>query len=178
MLHRNLIVILFVFAKFHSFQGCTINKNKVHLPCREYDLNNPVRIKLSDQLSEISGINFYRKDSSIFAISDESGNLFKIHWNKKMKIAKWRFDKSHDFEDIVLHDSSFYILESNGNIQTLRFSRLGDTIFKSTSIFPVSKGGGNEFESIYYDSGSGQLVMICKNCAGDKKNAVAAWNFD
>jgi uncharacterized protein YjiK len=178
MLHRNLLVILFVFAKFHSFQGCTINKNRVNLPCREYDLNHPIRVKLSDQLSEISGINFYHKDSSVFAISDESGNLFKMHWNYKMKVAKWRFDKSHDFEDIVLHDGSFYILESSGNIQTLNFSPKGDTIFKSRSIFPVKNGANNEFESIYYDNESGQLVMICKDCASDKKNAVSAWNFD
>ena len=83
MLNRNLLVILFVFAKFHSFQGCTINKNKVNLPCKEYDLNNPFRIKLSDQLAEISGISFYPKDSSVFAISDESGSLYKIRGIEK-----------------------------------------------------------------------------------------------
>ncbi|MEO8764508.1 MAG: SdiA-regulated domain-containing protein [Ginsengibacter sp.] len=178
MLYRNLIVILFVFAKFHSYQGCTIKKNKISLPCKEYDLNSPVRVKLSDQLAEISGISFYSRDSSIFAISDESGNLFKIFWDRKMKINKWKFDKSRDFEDVVNHDSSFYILESNGNIQTLNFSAKGDTIFKSKSVFPVSEGVDNEFESIYFDPESGQLVMICKDCEADKKKSVSAWNFD
>jgi uncharacterized protein YjiK len=180
MLNRHLLVILFVFAKFHSFEGCTINKNRVNLPCKEYDLNNPFRVKLSDQLAEISGITFYPKDSSVFAISDESGNLYKIHWSKKMKIGSWKFDRSRDFEEVLLHDSSFYILESNGNIQTLYFSSKGDTIFKRKSVFPLDSenNNNNEFESMYYDEESKGLVLICKDCAGDKKNSVSAWNFD
>lgn len=178
MLNRNLLVILFVFAKFHSYQGCTINKNKVNLPCKEYDLNNPFRLKLSEQLAEISGISFYPKDSSVFAISDESGNLYKIHLNRKIEIEKWKFGKTYDFEDLLLHDSSFYVLESNGNIQTLHFSLKGDTIFKRKSIFQVDNEEKNEFESMYYDEGSKRLVMICKDCEADKKNSVSAWNFD
>jgi len=179
MIARNLFVILFVFAKFHSFQGCTINKNMVRLPCREYNLNNPFRIKLDDQLAEISGISFYPKDSSIFAISDESGYLFKIHLNKKLVTEEWKFDNTHDFEDVLLHDSSFYILESNGNIQSLQFSQKGDTIFKRKSTFENENDTKkNEFESIYYDKQSKGLVMICKTCDADKKNAVSAWNFD
>ena len=178
MLNRNLLVILFVFAKFHSYQGCTINKNKVDLECKEYDLKNPVRLKLSEQLAEISGISFYPKDSSVFAISDESGSLYKIYWNRKMRIGKWKFDKIHDFEDVVLHDSSFYVLESNGNIQTLRFSLKGDTIFKRKGIFPADNEKTNEFESIYYDEGSKGLVMICKDCEADKKKSVSSWSFD
>ena len=178
MLYRNLLVILFVFAKFHSFEGCTINKNKVILPCKEYDLNNPFRVKLGDQLAEISGISFYPKDSSVFAISDESGNLYKIHWKRKMLTMRWKFDKTQDFEDVILHDSSFYVLQSNGNIQTLQFSPEGDTIFKRESSFPVEKDKKNEFESMYYDEESKGLVMICKDCQGDKNNSVSAWNFD
>ncbi len=135
MLNRNLLVILFFFAKFHSYHGCTINKNKVSLPCKEYDLNNPYRIKLGDPLAEISGISFYPKDSSVFAISDENGNLYKIYLNKRIKTVSWKFDKTHDFEDVVLHDSSFYVLESNGNIQTLQFSRKGIQFSKEEVFF-------------------------------------------
>jgi uncharacterized protein YjiK len=178
MLNRNLLIILFVFAKFHSYQGCTISKNKVNLPCKEYDFNNPFRIKLGEPLSEISGISFYPKDSSIFAISDESGSLYKIYVNRRNTTVSWKFEKSRDFEDVVLHDSSFYVLESNGNIQTLRFSPKGDTIFKRRNIFPAKNDNKNEFESIFYDEKSGGLVMICKDCEGDKKNSVSAWNFD
>src|ERR1700693_4418722 len=111
MFPRNALLLLFFFAKFHNFEGCTTNKNKVNLPCKEYDLTHPYTVKLGDPLAEISGISFYPKDSSLFAISDENGNLYKIHLNKSKNIVteKWKFDKPHDFEDVFLHDRSFYI---------------------------------------------------------------------
>jgi uncharacterized protein YjiK len=178
MLNRNLIIVLFFLAKFHSFHGCITNKNTINLPCKEYDLNNPSILRLGDALTEISGICFYAKDSSVFAISDESGNLYKIHLNKNFLITQWKFDKQHDFEDIFLHDSSFYILESNGNIETLNFSPKGDTIYNRKSIFPAKDKKKNDFESVYYDEQSKGLVVICKECEDDKKNAVSAWGFD
>ena len=178
MLNRNLIIVLFFLAKFPSFHGCTSNKNKINLPCKEYDLNNPYILKLKDALSEISGINFYPKDSSVFAISDENGNLYKIYLNKNLLTAKWKFDKKQDFEDVCLHDSTFYVLGSNGNIETLNFSQKGDTIFNRKSIFPEENKKRNEFESMYYDEQYKGLVMICKDCEDDKKNKVSAWNFD
>ena len=93
---------------------------------------------------------FLAKDSSVFAISDESGNLYKIHLNKNFLPTQWKFDKQHDFEDIFLHDSFFYILESNGNIETLNFSPKGDTIYNRKSIFPAKGKKKNDFESVYY----------------------------
>ncbi len=102
MVSRNFILLLFFFAKLHSFEGCSTKKNTVNLPCKEYDLNNPLILKLGDALTEISGISFYRKDSSVFAISDDNGNLYKIHLNKNYLIDEWKFDKSGvDFEEVA-----------------------------------------------------------------------------
>lgn len=176
MLYRNLFIFLFFFAKVHSYQSCTETKNEVHLSSKQYDLNKPAILKLNDALVEISGIYFYPKDSSIFAISDESGYLFKIYLNRKLITQRWKFSKAHDYEDVVLQDGVFYILESNGNIHTLNFSKNGDTIYRRKSIFPYNKQ--NEFESLYYDDGYKKLVMICKDCKADKKGATKAWSFD
>lgn len=178
MLPRNALLILFFLAKFHSFECCTTNKNKISLPCKEYDLNKPYKLKLGDALTEISGIDFYPKDSSVFAISDENGNLYKIYFNKNYLTEKWKFDKTHDFEDVVQHDSTFYILESNGNIETVNFSAKGDTIFNRKSKFPQIENKKNEFESLYYDDEYKKVIMICKDCEGDKKSAVSSWIFD
>ncbi len=178
MLYRNLLVILFVFAKFHSYQGCTTTKNKVDLPCKEYDLNKPVVLKLGDPLAEISGISFYPKDSSVFAISDNNGNIYKIHLNKNTLTEKWKFDIVRDFEEVLLHDSSFFVLEGNGNIQAFNFSVKGDTIFKRKNIFPAGNKKKNEFESMYYDEESKRLIVICKNCEAENKNSVSAWSLD
>lgn len=178
MLNRNLIVLLFFLAKFHSFEGCSSNKNKVSLPCKEYDLAKPAVLKLGDALTEISGISFYPKDSSVFAISDDNGNLYKIHLNQDIFTLEWKFDKPRDFEEVVLHDSTFFILASNGNIDALNFSANGDTIFRRKIKFPKADKKRNEFESLYYDDQHKGFVMICKDCDDDKKSAVSAWNFN
>lgn len=178
MLNRNLIAILFVFAKFHSFEGCTTNKNKVTLPCKYYDLNNPKILTLSDALSEISGICYYPKDSSVFAISDETGDLYKIHLTKKFLIEKWAFNKKHDYEDVFLQDGSFYVLRSDGSVEVLNFTNNGDTIFNRKCKFPFRDKKKNEFESMYYDANYKGLIVLCKDCDEDKKSKVSAWNFN
>lgn len=178
MLNRNILIFLFFFAKLHSYEGCASNKNKLNLPCKEYDLNNPRVMKLGDNLVQISGISFYPKDSSVFAISDESGSLFKIHNDNADMTTQWKFGDAHDFEDIYLRDSSFYILASNGNIETLKFSQKGDTIYRRESTFPAADKKKNKFESIYYDENQAKLILVCKSCEEDKKSTVSAWSFD
>ena len=178
MLNRNFIIILFFFAKIHSYEGCISNKNKINLPAKEYDLDNPSILKLNDALLEISGISFYPKDSSVFAISDENGYIFKIHLNKNFVTEKWKFDKKRDYEDLFYKDSTFYVLESNGNIHTLNFSPQGDTIYTRKSIFPAIGKNKNDFESLYYDEERKCFIMLCKDCEGDKKNALTAWSYN
>jgi len=51
-----------------------------------------VIVKLPDDLAEISGIIYYPKDTSVFAIKDEDGILYKIYFKWKDVITKWRFD--------------------------------------------------------------------------------------
>jgi len=142
-----------------------------------YDLLNPVIIKLPDGLAEISGIVYYPKDSSLFAIEDEDGLLYKIYLNKKDSILKWRFDKKHDFEDVALHDSIFYVLISNGDIVSVKFGD-GDSIITTKSKFPDASKKVNEFESLYFDDSIQQLVMLCKNCEEDGKKTVTAWGYN
>ena len=178
MLYRNLIIILSAFVNILSIQGCTANEKEMNSPPKEYDLNNPSVLYLNETMAEISGIYFYQKDSSLFAVSNESGYLFKIHLNKDFITQRWKFDKTHDFEDVLYWNNNFYILESNGNIHTLQFSWRGDTITTQTSLFPENGKGKNEFESLYYDSARKSFVMICKDCNSDKKNTVSAWAYD
>ena len=71
-----------------------------------------------------------------------------------------------------MHDSTFYLLISNGDIETLKFK--GDSIIKSKSSISGCKQKTNEFETLYYDNSLG-LVMLCKDCEDDKKKMVTAW---
>jgi uncharacterized protein YjiK len=177
MLCRLLIILLSSFGII-TFQSCTGNYIKADSTCKEYDLNHPLILNLNDALREISGIDFYAKDTSVFAISDELGYLFKIHLKNGYAIQKWKFDKALDFEDVCYRDSLFYILESNGNIHTLKFSPHGDTITTQTTVFNAEGKGKNEFETLYYDSVRSSFIMICKDCESDKKSAVTAWGYN
>ncbi len=171
MFNSKFFILLVVLLKLHNYNGCGPDK-KISASPPAYDLNNPVKISLPAGLNEISGISYYAKDSSVFAEVDEDGILFKISLNGNNKMQQWRYDKKHDFEDIVMHDSTFYILESNGDIETLKF--VGDSIMHTKSKFPDADKKSNEFETLYYDNQLG-LVMLCKNCEEDKKKVVTAF---
>lgn len=178
--------IALVFLAIHFYTGCrsTDKKDKkkednkasvISFPTsKEYNLNNPVIINLPPELNEISGISFYPKDTSIFSIIDEDGILYKIYLNRNYQVASWVFDKKHDFEDVVLHDSIFYVLISNGDIEQLTFK--GNVINTVKARFPNADELVNEFETLYYDDIKG-FVLICKQCEDDKKKAVSAYSY-
>lgn len=167
-------VILLVFLKFGNHMGCGSSDNKPHLSPKEYDLNHPYTIYLSHELNEISGIAYYPKDTCVFAIVDENGIFYKIYLNRGGAAEKWTFGKKEDFEDVVLHDSTFYVLASKGDIVALRFTQ--DSIIKEKNKFPGGDKSVNEFESLYWDDNYKQLVMLCKQCEEDKHKATA-WGY-
>ncbi len=173
MLNRNLLFIFLI-----SLAACSSLEHKITLASGEYDLNNPSKLVLGDALSEISGISFYAKDSSVFAISDETGFLYKIYLKKGFQINEWTFDKKRDYEDVVLHDSAFYVLESDGNIEKLTFAPNGDTVYNRRTVFPGDNKLKREFESLYYDEEYKGFVMICKDCEDDNSKATTAWLYD
>ncbi len=149
-------------------------KTKEYYSPPYYNLNKPYIIKLPSELKEISGIAYYGKDNSLFAESDDKGCLYKIFLNKPADIRKWKFSHKRDYEDIVLHDSAFYILNNNGDIVSLSF--LKDSLITHEYSFP--ENGKYEFESLYYDDKLQKLVLLCKDCEIDKNGTVSAYNFD
>ena len=168
--------LIFIFFILLS-ANCQTAKQKILLPSPPgYDLQAPVTLKLSMELDEISGISFYQKDSTVFGIEDEDGIFFKIALNNNGKAESWHFDKKRDFEDVALVDSTFYVLVSNGDIETLQFKN--DSIITNKIKFPDADKHVNEFETLYYDDSLKQLIMLCKDCEEDKKKKVTAWGID
>jgi uncharacterized protein YjiK len=153
--------------------SCTQGK-QAHTSPPGYDLSKPYIIKMPAELEEISGIAYYSKDNSIFTESDGKGGLYKIFLNKPTDIRKWKFGHKRDYEDIVLHDSTFYVLNNNGDIVALNF--LNDSLVARDFTFPSN--GKNEFEGLYYDDKLDKLVLMCKDCESDKKSAVGTYTFD
>jgi hypothetical protein len=168
-------IIAFCSLIFAIVAACTSKKKEKFDIVPGYNLANPTILNLKSELDEISGICYYPKDTSIFAITDEAGLLYKIFVRKKVEIEKWKFSTKGDFEDLVLVDSVFYALNSNGAVTNFRFSEKDS--FQTDRCEPPFTGK-NEFESMYYDLYNNQLVVLCKDCEADKKNALTAYAFN
>jgi uncharacterized protein YjiK len=139
-----------------------------------YDFSRPYVYRLPTALDEISGVAYYPKDNSVFAIQDEKGWLFKIHLGSPLKIERWKFSNSGDYEDVSLVDSQFFVLKSKGVIEKFKFS--GDSL--TLQSFKVPEDVKNEFETLFFDSSLRKLILVCKNCERDKKSDVSSWAFD
>jgi hypothetical protein len=139
-----------------------------------YDLSKPFIMKLPVELDEISGVAFYPPDSSVFAIGDEFGWLYKIPLIPKKPIRKWKFSNQGDYEDLAMVDSVFYVLRSNGSITCFKFSDSNQVLLDQRD-FPAH---GNEFEILYYDRHMFKLTMMCKDCETDKKKALTVFYFN
>jgi len=166
-------VYISIACLFSVFISCN---NNVHFTSPPgYDLNHPSAVYLSSELSEISGIIYYPKDTGVFAISDASGLLYKIFPDKKAVIQKWKFGPNHDYEDLQLIDSTFYILSSSGDIVSVKFSKNAPMQVNDYKMHDKEK---NEFETLYFDSALNKLILVCKDCKEDKKNIVSTRAFD
>jgi hypothetical protein len=138
-----------------------------------YDLNKPEVAKLPLELDEISGLAYYQKDSSIFAIADDTRAIYKI--KSDLSILQWKFKGGADFEDLVAVDSSFYLLQSTGDIKEVSFSEVG--LVNEAYKFPKEYGKG-EFEILYSDTMAHQLVLVCKDCKVDNNKTLSTFTFN
>ena len=169
-----LLFLLFAGLTFH-LTSCKSETKKSYPNPPGYDFSKPEIYRLPDILNEISGVIYYAKDSSLFAIQDEKGWLFKIRLKTPLQVERWKFSNAGDYEDLALLDSTFYVLKSKGAIEKFKFFS-GDSV--SIQSFKLTEGGKNEFETLYYDSTQNKLILICKNCEEDKKKEVSSWAFD
>ena len=158
-----------------SIAGCTQERYRTEESPKGYNLNQPSVLKLPPALDEISGIVYYPKDKSVLAINDEVGWLYKIYLKEDPDIQKWKYSNGADFEDLVLVDSTFYVLESNGNIIKFKFIR-PDSVNAQEFVLPAP--GKNEFEILYHNPYEKNLILLCKDCEIDNKNSLTAFSFD
>ena len=176
---KNLNPFYLVILLFSSlpilFAACNTQNARSYPSPPGYDFSRPYVYKMPTILDEISGVYYYPKDSSIFAIQDEKGWLFKIRLKMPLEIERWKFSNAGDYEDLSLLDSTFYVLKSKGFIEKFKFSS-ADSI--SLQSFKVPGEEKKEFETLFYDSTLHQLILICKNCEDDKKKEVSSWAFD
>lgn len=145
----------------------------VGTPPSNYNLDKPRVLRLTPLLNEISGLCYYPKDASIFSIVDEDGYLYKLFPYRPDSMFRWRFSGHGDYEDLTLIDSTFFILQSNGNIVACVI-RPGADVVTTEYQFPEKK---KEFEILYYDPQLRQLILVCKDCGGGKRD-LHTYSFD
>lgn len=154
--------------------ACTGDRPEVYESPPGYDFAHPTIIKLPFELDEVSGIAYYPTDTSLLMQVDETGNIYKMKLSNTSRIMKWKIAEARDYEDIVLLDSTFYLLSSRGDITVTSFIAENSV---DTRDYPFPEAG-NEFEILYYDPNLGKLVLICKDCSEDGKKSTTGYAFD
>jgi DNA-binding beta-propeller fold protein YncE len=141
----------------------------------EYDLHKPDKFNMPESLFEISGITFNKGEvDTVYAIQDEDGKVFRLAWDVKVQ-KHTKFAKKGDFEDISVINDEVIILKSNGMLYTFP---LAETAFDEAENVKeykklVPKG---EYEGMYGDEKTGNIYILCKNCAADdSKKSVTGY---
>jgi hypothetical protein len=132
-----------------------------------YDLNNPVKYKMPEDLTEISGFAFHNgKSDSVYAEQDEEGFLFNLKLGDK-KANYTKFGKSGDYEDVAICREQVIMLKSDGTLFTFPFSQV-----RTKEVTNVQKTKGQlpegEFEAMCADEKTSLVYVLCKHCADEK----------
>jgi DNA-binding beta-propeller fold protein YncE len=141
----------------------------------EYDLHKPDKFNMPESLFEISGITFNKGEvDTVYAIQDEDGKVFRLAWDVKVQ-KHTKFAKKGDFEDVSIINDEVIVLKSNGMLYTFP---LAETAFEEAENVKeykklVPKG---EYEGMYGDEKTGNIYILCKNCAADdSKKSVTGY---
>ena len=137
-----------------------------------YDLSNPEKKILSDNLIEISGITFLPDvQDSILAVNDEDGKIFLVPLQKG-KTTSFKFSRDGDYEDIAILQQSIFVLQSNGKLFSFdkRFSKEKIISRKWEQELPAG-----EYEGIFADENT--LYLLCKTCKNVRSDSVLGFRF-
>ena len=138
-----------------------------------YNLQAPDVYELPALVSEISGLAWDR-DNYVFAVDDENGSLFRIKLQKEPAIEEISVGEKKDYEEVVLTNNTIYMLASSGSVVFFENKQPVGNVETAT----LSAKGRNDFEILVKDPGAPRLLMMCKSCKEDKKEAVSVYAFD
>lgn len=154
--------------------ACKVKEKKQFTSPAGYDLSQPVKLLLSEDLDEISGLYFNAKDSTIITLNDEEGKLYTVDLNGKIKGKAFKFARKSDFEDLTTDGRYWYAIKSNGEV-----TRVADAFTDSSTTrefaFPQQ---GWEFETIFFDAAKQRLVTLSKIPPSLQENRIPAFILD
>ncbi len=165
---------LFIFLPIaYSVSACNTNAGRSFVPdLPGYAEENKEVIVLPKKLLEISGHHYF-DDGTIAAINDEKGELYFVDLARPEDIVQeYEFGKKNDYEDLVTIDSSYYILESNGDLHYIHRVNT-DSVVQ----YKFSRDVKVEFESLVHYPDKNALVLITKEHRFPEES-VLAFAFD
>ncbi|HYH14234.1 MAG TPA: SdiA-regulated domain-containing protein, partial [Flavisolibacter sp.] len=134
---------------------------------------------LDKKLSEISGLFYLPDENSFLAIADNKQKVYRVTVDgKESDYFEDEFAEQDDFEDVVKVGNTVYVLISDGTIIDIK--RADSNLITHRYTFPTTDSTNkNDFETLYYDSTSQGLIMLCKECEVEKgRNRRTAYRFD
>jgi uncharacterized protein YjiK len=139
-----------------------------------YNFSEFRKILMNEDLDEISGIFFIPGDSTIVALNDEEGKLYRINMLGKLTSKAFKFAKKSDFEDLTFDGTYWYAVKSNGEVTRIS-NAFTDSFNTRTFEFPEK---GWEFETIVFDNQKNKIVAISKVPAILKEGKIPAYTLD
>ncbi len=141
-----------------------------------YDLANPVKYNMPQNLFEISGIVFHNGDpKEVFAIQDEDGDLFHLGLtDKESKFTK--FGGKGDYEDVAILNNTVIVLKSNGELHSFPISEINKpdvaNVVKTKDLIPKA-----EYEGLAADEKAGLVYVLTKEIKKNKSDQTNIYAF-
>lgn len=130
-----------------------------------YDLNNPVKYNMPDELTEISGIAFNQGNPDIiYAEQDEEGILYYFKPGSK-DLKQVNFAGHGDYEDVAVSNQQVVMLRSDGTLFTFPLHAATNAEVPGNKQKDLLAEG--EYEGLYGDA-EGTVYALCKHCSVDK----------
>jgi hypothetical protein len=170
-------ISLSILLSLVCLTGCSQKEKKNTLPVlpQGYDISRIQKIKLSEDLEEISGIFYDTAGPRIIAENDEEGKLFALDPQTGKIIIHTTFKEAGDFEDLIRIGNFWYVMRSNGNIFKVN-GAFTDSV--KAEVFKLHLPGFNNFETIFYNASVQKAYLICKQCESDSGKRISIYAFD
>ncbi len=130
-----------------------------------YNLSSPdASYQLSNDLREISGISWYRKDQ-IACIQDEKARIYLFNIKDQKISSSHSFGKADDYEDLAVHSDTAWVLTSSGTLYKVKnFTANKPEVTR----YPTSLSSKNDTEGLALNVRENYLLIACKSQASLK----------
>ncbi|MFC2084444.1 SdiA-regulated domain-containing protein [Bacteroidota bacterium] len=155
---------------------CQVVNEKSYL--NKYEFNKEEQVKLSNKLSEISGLTM-TPDGRLFCHDDEEGIIYQINISdgkiiKEFYLGGWPVDA--DFEGLAYANNNFYLITSDGILYECNEGE--DKTSVNYEVYKTGASSSFDVEGLCYEKETNSLLLACKEYPGKNyKNTKTVYSF-